>query len=157
MDGKNQVSLIGSVGKDAETKLVGENRQMATFSVATNSSYKNKAGEKITDTEWHNVVVWGELSKFVGTYIKKGDIVSVEGSLKNEKYVDKEGKTHYNYKVVANQVMQIVSKSRQNAAATSTSEKSAAEKQTEKYATATDVKTTSEVFSGSAADDDLPF
>jgi len=71
MDGLNQVTLIGSVGKDAEVKFIGENSQVAKFSLATNRSYKDKAGVKQTQTEWHNIEVWAETAKFAGQYVKK--------------------------------------------------------------------------------------
>ena len=71
MDGLNQVTLVGSVGKDAAVTMIGENSQVAKFGLATNRSYKDKNGDKQTQTEWHNIEVWGDTAKFAGNYVKK--------------------------------------------------------------------------------------
>jgi len=155
MDGLNQVTLIGSVGKDAETKLIGENSQVAKFSLATNRSYKDKTGAKQTQTEWHNIEVWNETAKFAGEYVKKGALVLIIGEIRYETFPDKEGKTQYRTKIVANRI-QLFPKGGNNtnssAAANKENTTAAAVKETEEYATAT----TSDSFAGSA-EDDLPF
>jgi single-strand DNA-binding protein len=153
MDGLNQVTLIGSVGKDAETKFIGENSQVAKFSLATNRSYKDKAGVKQTQTEWHNIEVWAETAKFAGQYVKKGMLVLVLGEIRYEKFDDKEGKPQQRTKIVANKI-QLFPKGGANAAGEVKGEVADASKQTEEYATAN--QTTSESFA-QTADDDLPF
>lgn len=157
MDGLNQVTLIGSVGKDAEVKFVGEKSQVAKFSLATNRSYKTASGEKKTDTEWHNIEVWAETAKFAGQYVKKGGLVLVVGEIRYEKFDDKEGKTQYRTKIVAQRI-QLLPKGSGTATTTATvngEATNAAAKQTEEYATA-NTTVSSESFAG-AADDDLPF
>lgn len=153
MDGFTQVTLLGSVGKDAETKIIGDNSQKATFSVATNRTYK-KNGEKVTETEWHNIEVWGEVAKFAGTYVKKGSLILVVGDLRYDKYEDKETKKQVvRAKIVANKIQLLPKSSGTTASAESANANVAtAAKQTEEFANTV----TSESFS-SGADDDLPF
>lgn len=153
MDGLNQVTLIGSVGKDAETKFIGEGSQVAKFSVATNRTYKTKSGEKKTDTEWHNIEVWNETAKFAGNFVKKGSLVLVIGEIRYESYPDKEGKTQYRTKIKAERI-QLLPKGSGIPSANGDATTTTAAKQTEEYATAN--STTSENFA-SGADDDLPF
>ena len=86
----NQVQLIGFLGNDPEPLSGGEN-SYTKFSVATTESYTNKNGEKVKDTTWHNVVVWGKLAENVVKFMKKGSKVLVQGALKNNKYTDKNG------------------------------------------------------------------
>ena len=67
----NKVIILGNLGKDPEVKSLEGGQKVAKFSVATSETYKNKAGEKVTDTEWHNVTVWGRLAEIVEKYLKK--------------------------------------------------------------------------------------
>lgn len=152
MDGLNQVTLIGSVGKDAETKLFGENSQKATFSLATNRSYKDKDGAKKTQTEWHNIEVWGDTAKFAGEYVKKGGLVLILGQIRYEKFDNKEGVTQYRTKIVADKI-QLFPKGGAHTTATATAgvAETIASKQTEEYANA------SSVGFVPAEGDDLPF
>ena len=152
MDGLNQVTLIGSVGKDAETKFIGEGSQVAKFSLATNRSYKDKAGVKQTQTEWHNIEVWAETAKFAGQYVKKGGLVLVIGEIRYEKFDDKEGKPQQRTKIVASKIQLFPKGGATRAAPAEKAEATNAAKQTEEYAS----QTTSAEFANSA-DDDLPF
>jgi single-strand DNA-binding protein len=77
---RNSVQLIGHLGKDPEVKVTDKFKK-ATFSIATNDSYKNAKGEKVDDTQWHNIVIWGKLADVAGKYLKKGSEVCVEGRL----------------------------------------------------------------------------
>lgn len=82
---RNSVQLIGRLGKDPEVKAFN-NSKRATFSIATTDSYKNQKGEKIEDTQWHNIVVWGKLAGIVEKYLKKGNEVAIEGKLIHRVY-----------------------------------------------------------------------
>lgn len=82
---RNSVQLIGRLGKDPEVKSFN-NSKRATFSIATTDAYKNQKGEKIEDTQWHNVVVWGKLAGVVEKYLKKGSEVAIEGKLIHRAY-----------------------------------------------------------------------
>ena len=84
----NKVILLGNVGKDPEVKEVGSN-SVAKFSLATNETYTNKNGEKVKNTEWHNIVFWGKVAEIIGKYVKKGDMLYVEGKIETRKHEDK--------------------------------------------------------------------
>ena len=68
---RNSVQLIGNLGKDPEVKIYGD-RKRATFTLATNESYKNDKGEKVQNTQWHNIVIWGSLAGVAQKYLKIG-------------------------------------------------------------------------------------
>lgn len=82
---RNSVQLIGRLGKDPEVKVFNDKKK-ASFSVATSDSYKNQKGEKIEETQWHNVVIWGKLAEIAEKYLKKGAEVAVEGRLIHRVY-----------------------------------------------------------------------
>ena len=96
----NKVILIGNVGNDPEVKYIKEDVPVAKFSLATSESYKNRDGEKVTNTEWHNIVVWRGLAKVVEKYVKKGSKLFIEGKLTYRKYEDKDGQTKYFTEIV---------------------------------------------------------
>jgi single-strand DNA-binding protein len=77
---RNSVQLIGRLGKDPEVKSFNEKKK-AWFSIATTDNYKNQKGEKVEDTQWHNVVIWGKLAGVAEKYLKKGNEVAIEGKL----------------------------------------------------------------------------
>jgi single-strand DNA-binding protein len=91
---RNSVQLIGRLGKDPEVKSIsGGKSKKATFSIATSDSYKNQKGEKVEDTQWHNIVIWGKLAGIAEKYLKKGQEVAIEGKLIHRAYeVDGEKK-----------------------------------------------------------------
>ena len=102
MSGINKVILVGRLGKDPESKETA-NGLGARFSVATSESYTSKAtGQKVENTEWHNIVVWGKLAEIAAMYLKKGSMVYLEGKLETQKYQDKTGQDRYITKVVLN-------------------------------------------------------
>jgi len=92
---KNKVQLIGNLGQAPEVKELNGGKKVAKFSLATNETYKNKAGEKVTDTQWHNLVAWGKTAEIIEKYLKKGSEVAIEGKLLNRNYTDKEGVKRY--------------------------------------------------------------
>jgi len=92
---RNKVQLIGNLGNDPEVINLEGGSKLAKFSMATNESYKNAKGEKVTDTQWHNVVAWGKTAEIVENYLKKGNEVAVEGKLINRSYETKEGDKRY--------------------------------------------------------------
>lgn len=97
MKGLNKVTLMGNVGKDPEIRYVEENVPVCSLSLATSESYTSKAGERITQTEWHNVVFWRGLAEIVEKYVKKGDPLYVEGRIRTRSYPDKEYPTITRY------------------------------------------------------------
>lgn len=107
----NKVILIGRVGKDPEVRHLDNNASVARFSLATSESYKNKNGEKVTNTEWHNIVVWRALSEVAGRYIKKGMLLYVEGKLRNRTWDDKDGNKRNSIEIEAETFQMLSSKS----------------------------------------------
>ena len=93
----NKAILVGRVGKDPEVRSTQGGAAVASFSLATDESYKDKSGEKVKKTEWHNLVIWGpSVEKFVQPYIHKGDMIYVEGKLQTRSWEDKKnGGTRY--------------------------------------------------------------
>lgn len=87
----NKVMLIGNLGRDPEMKTTTSGQQFARFSVATTETYKDKAGEKQSKTEWHNIVVWGKQAEIAEKYLRKGKQVLVEGRIQYREYTDPAG------------------------------------------------------------------
>lgn len=90
----NKVILVGNVGKDPEIRNFDSGNTNASFPLATSEVYKNKDGERVKTTEWHNIVVWGGLTKVVDSYINKGSQLYIEGKINTRKY-EKNGETKY--------------------------------------------------------------
>ena len=111
----NKVILIGNVGSEPEVQYVQENVPVAKFRLATNESYKSKEGEKITNTEWHNVVIWRGLAKVVEQYVKKGSKLYIEGKLTTRQY-EKDGQTKYFTEIVGRNMIMLDRKEDYNAA-----------------------------------------
>ena len=101
----NRVQLIGRLGTDPEIKELDNDRKLAKLNLATNESYKNKKGEKITDTNWHNVVAWGKTAGILEKYTQKGSEIAIEGRLITRDYENKDGEKRYVTEVVANEVL----------------------------------------------------
>jgi len=100
MLGVNRVILLGNLGKDPEIRHLETGRTRASFTLATNEVYKNKEGEKVTNTDWHNVVLWTPLAEIAEKYLSKGRQVYIEGKLTSRSYVDKEGQNKYITEIV---------------------------------------------------------
>jgi single-strand DNA-binding protein len=104
---RNKVTLIGNIGNAPEVKELNGGNKLAKFSLATNETYRNKAGEKVTDTQWHNLTAWGKTAEIVGKYLKKGSEVAVEGKLLNRNYTDKEGVKRYVTEIQVNEILML--------------------------------------------------
>ncbi len=102
---KNKVQLIGNLGNTPEIKMLETGKKMARFSVATNEIYRNANGEKITDTQWHNLVVWGKMADIAEKYLAKGREVLIEGKIVNRSYNDKEGQKKYVTEIQVNELL----------------------------------------------------
>ena len=102
----NKVILIGNIGKDPDVKHT-DNSVVATFSLATSETWKNKDGEKVNKTEWHNIVCWRNLAEIVEKYMTKGQQIYVEGKLTHRDYEDKEGVKRYITEVVADKIQML--------------------------------------------------
>jgi len=104
---KNKVQLIGNLGQNPEVKELDGGKKVAKFSLATNETYKNKAGEKVTDTQWHNLVAWGKTAEIIAQYLKKGSEVAIEGKILNRNYTDKEGVKRYVTEIQVNELLML--------------------------------------------------
>ena len=104
MSGVNKVILLGNLGKDPEVRRLDDGRGVANFSLATSETYKNKSGEKVTNTEWHNIVLWSPLADIAENYLKKGSQVYIEGKIANRSYEDKDGVKKYVSEVVGREI-----------------------------------------------------
>lgn len=98
---KNRVQLTGNLGATPEVKSLENGKKVARFSVATSEEYLNKKGEKITSTNWHQIVAWGKMADVAMNLLKKGSEVVLEGKLTNRSYVAKDGSKKYITEVVA--------------------------------------------------------
>lgn len=92
---RNKVTLIGHVGMDPQLVEFGENKKLVKFTLATREGYKNNKGEWVNDTVWHNIVAWGKLAESIGTQLKKGTELFLEGKISNRSYEDKNGQKKY--------------------------------------------------------------
>ena len=110
--GVNKVILVGTCGKDPETRYMPSGGAVTSISVATNESWKDKqTGEKQERTEWHNITFFGRLAEIAGEYLKKGSQVYIEGSLRTEKWQDKQGQDRYTTKIIASEMQMLGSRS----------------------------------------------
>ena len=100
MAGVNKVILVGNLGKDPEVKYLDNGVAVANFSLATTENYKNREGERVSQTEWHNIVLWRGLAEVAEKYLKKGANIYIEGKIKTRKWEDKEGFTRYSTEIL---------------------------------------------------------
>lgn len=136
----NKVILVGNVGKDPEVRYLESNTAVCNFSLATSETYKNKAGEKVTTTEWHNIVMWRGLAEIAEKFVKKGTQLYIEGKIRTRSYDDKDGNKRYITEILADN-MQMIGKRSDTAPADSVPAQGA----------------NMEVYTASSEPDDLPF
>ncbi len=104
---RNKVQLIGRLGQEPEIITFSDGNKMAKFSLATDDSYKDKTGQKVERTYWHNVVVKNGLVNVVENYVVKGQEIAIEGKLTNRSYEDKDGNTRYVTEVLCNELLML--------------------------------------------------
>lgn len=102
---RNKVQLIGNLGNDPEVVNLDSGKKLAKFSIATNETYKNNKGERVTDTQWHNVVAWGKTAEVIENYVTKGKEVAIEGKLTSRSYETKQGEKRYLTEIVCNELL----------------------------------------------------
>jgi single-strand DNA-binding protein len=105
MRGLNKVMIIGQLGRDPEMRYTPSGRPVTSFSVATTRSWTSSEGDRREETEWFNVVAWGNLAEICKQYLHKGQPVYVEGRLQTRGWEDQEGKKHFRTELVANEVI----------------------------------------------------
>lgn len=99
----NKVILVGNVGRDPEIRHLDKGVAVARFSLATTENYTSKTGEKVSNTEWHNIVAWRGLAEVMEKYVKKGSQLYIEGRLRTNTY-EKDGVKHYNTEINADSI-----------------------------------------------------
>ncbi len=104
---RNRVQLIGHLGANPEVKVLEGGKKIARFTMATNDTYKNQKGEKVTEASWHSMVAWGNLAGILEKYVEKGMEVAIEGKLSTRHYTDKEGQKRYITEVIVNELLML--------------------------------------------------
>lgn len=102
---KNKVQLIGHLGMNPEVKTTESGKKLAKLNVATNETYRNAKGEKITDTQWHQIIAWGKAADIAEKYLQKGTEVVIDGKLINKSYTDKDSVKRYVTEIQANEIL----------------------------------------------------
>lgn len=106
----NKVILIGRLGADPEVRYTPDGTMVVNFRIATDETYKNKQGEKVSKTEWHRIVVFGRLAEICGNYLGKGRLVFIEGKLQTRTWDDKDGNKRSLTEVLASNMQMLESK-----------------------------------------------
>ena len=109
---RNKVQLIGNLGNAPEVRDTEGGKKMVRFSMATNESYRNTKGEKVTETQWHNLIAWGKVASIVEKYLAKGTEVAIEGKLINRNYTDKTGVKKYITEIQVHELLLLGSKAK---------------------------------------------
>ncbi|MEO2062282.1 MAG: single-stranded DNA-binding protein [Christiangramia sp.] len=102
---RNKVQLIGNVGNTPEIQHLDSGKKITSFSPATNDNYNNARGEKVQNTQWHNIVAWGKTAEIVEQYAGKGKEIAIEGKLTSRSYETPEGEKKYVTEIVANEIL----------------------------------------------------
>lgn len=100
MAGINKVILVGNLGKDPEVRNLESGAKVANFPIATSETYKNKEGQRVTQTEWHNIVLWRGLAEIAEKYLNKGNQVYIEGKIRTRSWDDKDGNKRYTTEII---------------------------------------------------------
>ena len=151
----NKVILIGNLGKDPEVRHLESGVGVANFSIATSENYKDrKTGDRVTQTEWHNVVLWRGLADVAEKYLKKGDKIYIEGKLRTRTWQDQQGNNRYTTEIVADNLTMLGKSSDKN---TTNNEPAATTQQSSPNTVIAEEKSKEEYSSPEDSNDDLPF
>jgi len=120
MAGINKVILVGNLGKDPEVRTLENGAKVANFTLATSESYKNREGQRVTQTEWHNIVLWRGLADIAEKYLRKGNQVFIEGKIRTRSWDDKDGVKRYTTEILGDNLTMLGSRrdSEEDASAT---------------------------------------
>lgn len=100
----NSVRLIGNLGTNPEVKTLNDNRKVVKLNLATSESYKKQNGEKEVITTWHSLTAWNNNAEFASKYLGKGDMIAVDGKLRNRSYEDKQGVKHWTFEIEIHEI-----------------------------------------------------
>lgn len=104
---RNRVQLIGRVGQDPEIINLESGRKLVKFSLATNENFTNAKGEKVENTDWHNVVAWGKTAEIIEKFVNKGKEIAVDGKISTRSWEDKEGHKRYITEIVCSEMLML--------------------------------------------------
>lgn len=121
MSGINKVILVGNLGKDPEVRHLEGGAVVAKFPLATSESYKTKEGQRIDQTEWHNIVMWRGLAESAEKFLRKGSLVYIEGKIRTRSWDDKDGNKRYVTEIIADTMTMLGSKKQEEQGAVSPS------------------------------------
>lgn len=147
----NKAILIGNVGNDPDVKYLEGGTAVAKFSLATSEVYKNRQGERVTQTEWHNIVAWRNLAELAEKYITKGKPLYIEGRITNRSWEDKDGNKRYTTEIVALSIQLLGRKGDDDSSSAPRNEEASKPVQNDKEDDLLNVE------DGAAEEDDLPF
>ncbi len=102
---KNSIQLIGNLGRDPEITKTSNGGKVGKASIATNESYKDKNGERITQTQWHNLVAWGELADYMESKLKKGAYIGIRGKIRYNKFTSKDGQAQVRTEILVQEFL----------------------------------------------------
>lgn len=154
MNSLNKAILIGRLGKDPEVKYFEGGSVKASFSIATSENYKDKSGQKVENTTWHNIVCWKGLAEIAEKYLRKGGNVYIEGKITTRSWDDKDGNKRYTTEIVADNFMMLDGKRSEDGGAPKTGNY----EQATSSATSSNESKASDMGSGNDSfADDLPF
>lgn len=150
----NKVILIGRVGRDPEVRYTSSGSPVATFSLATDESFKSRNGEQQQHTEWHRIVAWSKLAEICGEYLTKGKQVYIEGSIRSRQWEDQSGNKRTSYEIIARNMQMLGSRSDSERAAAGGSRPAgpSAQGPEERYDSGSEPSPEGEI-----TDDDIPF
>jgi len=156
----NKVILVGNVGKDPEVRYLEGGSAVCKFPLATSETYKNKSGERISTTEWHNIVLWRGLAEIAEKYVKKGNQLYIEGRIRTMSYTDKEGNTRYITEITGDNMTMLGKRSDEGSPESTNQSQTATEtpKPTQQQSSESKVEEPfTDLKDGSDEVDDLPF
>lgn len=102
---KNKVQLIGNLGNKPDIRSLESGKKMARFSMATNEVYRSQKGDKVTETQWHNLIAWGKVAELAEKFLEKGTEIMIEGKLINRNFTDKDGIKRYVTEIQVNEIL----------------------------------------------------
>lgn len=104
---RNKVQLIGRVGQDPEIINLESGKKVAKFSLATNENFTNTKGEKVENTDWHNIVAWGKTAEIIEKFVNKGKEIAVDGKISTRSWEDKDGNKRYITEIICSEMLML--------------------------------------------------
>jgi single-strand DNA-binding protein len=151
----NKVILVGNVGKDPEIRYLEGGTAVCSFPMATSETYRNRDGERVTNTEWHNIVLWRGLAEIAERYVKKGSQLFIEGKIRTRSWDDKDGNKRYTTEIIADNMQMLGRRADDSTDSAAPSAKPA--EQPANNTTETEKTDPEDPITGPPVDDDLPF